>query len=151
GSPISDGGRITGANSNLLTIATAQTNDAGNYWVVVSNSTSGATSSVAALTILIPITITGQPANKLVGAGSNATFTVTATGLAPLSYYWYSNNVPLTNGGRISGANTATLVLSNTQTNDTGPFYVVLTNGFGAATSSVASLTVIATVQIVGQ
>jgi hypothetical protein len=151
GSALADGGRISGANSNSLSIANAQTNDAGNYWVVVSNSSSMATSSVAALTVLLPVTISTQPTNKMVMAGGGASLTVVASGLSSLSYFWYSNNVPLANGGRVSGANAATLNISNAQTNDSGSYYVIIANSYGSLTSSVAALTVIAPVQIVGQ
>ena len=149
--PLTNGLRIAGANSNSLSVASAQTNDAGNYWVVVSNSTSVATSAVATLTVLLPVTITTQPTNKTLLTGTTAALSVAATGLSTLSYYWYSNNVALTNGGRISGANSATLNISSAQTNDSGPYYVVITNSFGSVTSSVAMLTVIAPVQIIGQ
>src|ERR1700722_7796125 len=46
-------------------------------------------------------TITAQPANQTVTAGQTATFTVAATGTAPLSYQWQKN------GSAISGATAA--------------------------------------------
>jgi hypothetical protein len=70
----------------------------------------------------------------------------------PPSYLWYSNGVALTNGGRISGASSATLTIASVQTNDSGAGYqVVVTNIYGSATSSLATLTVYARVQITGQ
>ena len=42
--------------------------------------------------------ITTQPASQTVTAGQTATFSVTATGTAPLSYQWKKN------GAAISGA-----------------------------------------------
>ena len=149
--PLADGGRVAGAYSNSLTIALTVTNDTGSYWVTVSNSSGMATSAVAAVTVELPVTITGQPANRTVLAGSNASFTVAATGFAPPSYLWYSNAVALTNGGRISGATSATLSISNVQTNDSAAYQVILTNNYGSATSSVANLTVLAPVQILSQ
>ena len=80
GAPLSDGGRISGATSNALAITAAQTNDAGNYWLVVTNNSNAATISVATLTVLLPVIITSQPTNKTVSVGASASFTVTATG-----------------------------------------------------------------------
>ncbi len=48
------------------------------------------------------VTITVQPVSQTVPIGSTATFTVTATGTAPLDYQWSEN------GAEISGANSAT-------------------------------------------
>ncbi|NBQ43762.1 MAG: hypothetical protein EBU23_15175, partial [Mycobacteriaceae bacterium] len=84
-----------------------------------------------------PPAITAQPENQAVGAGSNATFSVTATGTAPLSYQWRSNAVS------IAGATNVSLTLSNCQASWTGSGYsVVVANAFGSVTSSVAGLTV---------
>jgi hypothetical protein len=47
------------------------------------------------------LTITTQPANVSVPVGATATFTVVATGTAPLSYQWSRG------GAAISGATTA--------------------------------------------
>src|SRR6266404_3744146 len=51
------------------------------------NQTVTATVSAAA----VAPTITTQPANQTVTAGQTATFTVVATGTAPLSYQWQKN------------------------------------------------------------
>lgn len=152
GAPMSDGGRVTGSATSNLTIVNVQTNDAGTYQLIVANNYGSATSTVATLTVLVPAAITSSPTNQTVLLGSNATFSVTAIGTAPLSYTWYSNGIALVNGGRISGANSGTLTISNTQTNDSGAaFQAIVTNLYGTATSSVATLTVVALVQITGQ
>lgn len=152
GAPMSDGGRVNGSATGNLMIANAQTNDAGTYQMVVTNEYGTATSTVATLTVLLPAAITASPTNRTVLLGSNATFSVTAIGTAPLSYTWYSNGIALVNGGRISGVNSNTLTISNTQTNDSGAAYqAIVANSYGMATSSVATLTVLAPVQITGQ
>jgi hypothetical protein len=51
GSNLSDNSRITGSHSSNLTIANAQTSDAGNYQVIVTNVDGAATSSLAMLII----------------------------------------------------------------------------------------------------
>ncbi|MCW5553131.1 MAG: SUMF1/EgtB/PvdO family nonheme iron enzyme [Verrucomicrobiae bacterium] len=51
---LTEGGRITGTRSSTLRIANAQTGDAGNYRVVVSNPNGSATSQSATLNVLPP-------------------------------------------------------------------------------------------------
>lgn len=82
-------------------------------------------------------TITTQPAAQTVTAGQSATFSVVATGSAPLAYQWQKNSVP------ISGANSSAYTTPVTTTADTGEqFRVVVSNPVGSATSNVATLTV---------
>ena len=57
--------------------------------------------------------ITTPPANQYVLPGNNATFTVTATGDAPLAYQWLENGFQGGNFGRASGANSSTLTISD--------------------------------------
>ncbi|MCX6868363.1 MAG: putative Ig domain-containing protein, partial [Verrucomicrobia bacterium] len=78
-----------------------------------------------------------------------ATFDVKASG-GGMSYQWYKNGVPLSNGadpitGRIiAGATTAVLTLSNiTTTADVGSYSVVATNTAGFVSSRSAALSVI--------
>jgi hypothetical protein len=153
GAPLADGGRISGATSNSLTISLSQTNDTGSYWVTASNSSGVVTSGVAIVMVLQqPVVITGQPTNRMVLTSSNTAFAVTAFGIVPPNYLWYSNGVALANGGRISGATSPTLTISGVQTNDSGASYQVLvTNSYGAVTSQVATLTVLAPAQITSQ
>jgi glucose/arabinose dehydrogenase len=83
--------------------------------------------------------ITAQPAGKTVTVGQSATFTVAASGTAPLSYQWRRNGAP------ISGATAASYTLPAAQSSDNGAsFDVVVTNDYGSATSNAAILTVTA-------
>ena len=81
--------------------------------------------------------ITTQPASQSVTAGQTATFTVTASGTAPLTYQWQKN------GTAISGGTAASYTTPATTTADNGStFVVVVTNSAGNATSTAATLTV---------
>ncbi|MEI8043306.1 MAG: immunoglobulin domain-containing protein, partial [Verrucomicrobiota bacterium] len=82
-----------------------------------------------------PPYITTNPASQVVFCGSNATFSVTATGASPLSYQWRFNGVA------ISGATAASYALTGVTSNNAGSYTVILTNIFGSVTSSVAVLT----------
>ena len=119
-----------------FTIGNAQPDVEGDYTVVVSNNAGAMTSQVARLTILVAPAIVAPPQSQTVIAGTNATFTVTAVGTAPLRYQWWFNNTNLSRGAN------ATLVIPDAQPTEAGNYFVVITNTQGAVTSSMASLTV---------
>lgn len=87
-------------------------------------------------------TITTQPQSQTVFAGTNVSFTVTASGQTPFSYLWSLNGTNLASGARVSGVTTATLTISNVVTGDAGNYRVVVSNSHGTDTSSNALLTV---------
>lgn len=86
--------------------------------------------------------ISVQPQNNGVPAGSNSVFTVAASGTTPLNYRWTFNGTNLTNSLLISGATNSSLTLSNVSANSAGNYQVIITNSQGKATSSVAVLTI---------
>jgi hypothetical protein len=100
---------------------------------------SGMQISSATVVTGTPPSIVAQPQSQTVGIGSAVTFTVTATGTAPLGYRWRFGTTSL------GGANGSTLLLTNVQLANAGSYSVVVTNGFGSATSSSAGLVVTGT------
>jgi glucose/arabinose dehydrogenase len=80
--------------------------------------------------------ITNHPQSISVSQGNPATFAVTATGTAPLSYQWRKT------GSDIGGANNATYTIPDVTPADAGDYSVVVTNVAGSATSNDATLTV---------
>ncbi len=81
--------------------------------------------------------ITTQPAPQTVTVGQTATFTVVASGTAPLTYKWMKN------GAVISGATAASYTTPATTTTDNGAnFTVTVSNTAGSVTSNAAKLTV---------
>lgn len=132
---------ITGATAaSYTTPATASTDNGAQFDVVVSNGAGSKTSTMARLTVnaaaLAP-TITTQPANQTVTVGQTATFSVTATGTAPLTYQWQKNSA------NIAGATSATYTTPATASTDTGAkFDVIVSNALGSQTSTMATLTV---------
>src|SRR5207248_1698010 len=78
-----------------------------------------------------------HPASQTVTAGQRATFTVTATGTAPLSYQYEKS------GSAICAATAASYTTPATMTSDSGAqFTVVVSNAVGSVTSNAAALTV---------
>jgi hypothetical protein len=78
-----------------------------------------------------------QPSDQSVSAGQTATFTVAATGAAPLSYQWQRGASP------IAGATATAYTTAVTTSGDSGSsFAVVVTDGSGSTTSRSAALLV---------
>ncbi len=81
--------------------------------------------------------IVTQPASQTVTEGQSVTFSVAATGTGPLHYKWRRNGVDMT------GATTATYVITSAALADTSSRYsVAVSNEFGSVTSTDAVLTV---------
>src|SRR5271154_646127 len=136
-----NGAAISGATgTSYTTPATTTANSGSKFVVVVTNSTGSATSNAATLTVNPAVTapsITTQPASQSVTAGLSATFTVAASGTAPLTYQWQKNGTTVSTGTASSYTTPATTTADNGST-----FVVVVTNSAGNATSSAATLTV---------
>jgi pectin methylesterase-like acyl-CoA thioesterase len=79
--------------------------------------------------------IIGQPGNQTVSQGQSASFTVSATGIPDPTYQWLDNGTP------ISGGTNATLNITNAVRANAGNYSVIVNNGSGSVTSSVATLT----------
>lgn len=77
-----------------------------------------------------------NPVAQSVAAGGSVTFSVTASGNAPLTYQWTFEGEP------IAGATSATLTLNDVQLEHMGNYRVVVTNNVSTATSNPALLTV---------
>ena len=121
------GSAISGATSaSYTTPPTSMLDNGSTYSVVVSNPVGTTPSSAATLTVQAPPSITTQPANQTVNVGQVATFSVTATGTAPLTYQWQKNGTP------ISGATSASYTTPATTANDNGAMFgVMVTNPAG--------------------
>jgi len=134
---------IIGTNvSTGLTIGGATTSDSGTYTVVVTNYWGSITSAPAIVTISSPPTVTSQPVSKSVLTGQNATFSVSASGTAPLTFQWNKNNSPLSDVGVFTGTGTSTLSLTSLTANEAGSYSVTVGNGSGSTNSNPATLTV---------
>ncbi len=82
-----------------------------------------------------PLQITGQPADQSAFNGGSATFSVATFGASPVFYQWQQNGINLTNGVGISGANAATLMISNVTVSDAAVYTVVVSNANNSVTS----------------
>jgi formylglycine-generating enzyme required for sulfatase activity len=93
--------------------------------------------AVTVNTALVAPAITTYPADQSVVAGNAASFSVVATGSAPLSYQWKLN-------GSSVGSNSASYTSSSSLAVGSYPVTVTVTNAAGSVTSNAATLTVTA-------
>jgi hypothetical protein len=138
-----NGTNLSGATSSSYTTPATTSDDNGSMFdVVVSNTAGSVSSHQAALRVNLAAsapTIATEPANQTVTAGQTATFSVVATGTAPLSYQWQKN------GAKLSGANASSYTTPATTASDNAStFDVVVSNTAGSVTSHQATLTVTA-------
>ncbi|MBI5770412.1 MAG: immunoglobulin domain-containing protein [Verrucomicrobia bacterium] len=90
--------------------------------------------------------IATQPAPvQSAAVGGSVTFSVAASGTAPLAYQWRKN------GGAISGATNASYTLGSVATTDAGSYDVIVSNAAGSVTSAPSVLTVSLSIAIVDQ
>ncbi|MCX6925273.1 MAG: immunoglobulin domain-containing protein, partial [Verrucomicrobia bacterium] len=129
---------LSGSTGPVLELTNVQFGDAGAYSVVVDTVFGAVASSPALLTVVpSPPTIVQPPRDHKANVGWSLDFTVTARGSIPLSYQWFFND------NAIPGASDDDLHLTDVQSFQSGPYTVIVTNTFGAVTSTPAMLSVI--------
>ena len=134
------GTAIPGATSPSYTTPATTTSDDGTQFAALISNKAGSVSSQPAFLHVkrrVAPSITTQPASETVTAGQAATFSVVATGTAPLNYQWNRNGVA------VSGAVSSSYTTPATTASDSGSsFNVVVSNTGGSVTSNAATLTV---------
>ncbi len=149
---ITNGGSYANAQTNQLNINnTPESFNGYEYRVVISSTcTTAVNSAEVTLTVNALPEITVEPANATVAAGSNTSFSITASGSGTITYVWQLstdggtnwNNVP--NSAPYSNVNTATLdITAATAGMNNYQYRVIINNGCNVPdTSTVAVLTV---------
>ncbi len=136
---------IAGAQGSSYTLAAAALADSGaSFSVQVSDDNTAVISASAALTVTpgpdVPVilapAIVAPPASTSAVVGFTVSFTVTASGTAPLAYQWQRNGIDLPGETRSSLNWSAALADSGAQ------FRVVVSNAAGSVTSAFATLAV---------
>ena len=132
-----NGTNLLNATNALYSIPSVGTNHAGNYSVVITNAAGGATSSNAALGVVL------SPQSRTNYGNSTATFAVTAFSPESLNYQWQRNGTNLVEGGRLSGTTSNTLTITSVSGVDAANYRAVVRDGTSSVTSSNATLTVL--------
>jgi hypothetical protein len=131
-----EGANLPGAAASSLTLTNVTPANAGSYTVIVSNNSGSVTSRVAIIALASGPVITRQPTSQTVDLTGTATLNVEASGPPTLFYQWFFN------GDVVPGENGTSYKLANVQTNQSGDYWVVVSNLFGKAISATAKLTV---------
>jgi hypothetical protein len=136
GAKLLEDGHTTGTQTTTLTINSAGTGDDGYYVCVVTNLYETVPSSAAVLCVIAPpSSVTVSPPSAAVGAGGSVSFSVTASGTAPLGYSWYQN------GSLLAGQNGSVLNIANAQSS--ASYVVVVSNAAGSVASAPVALTLL--------
>jgi hypothetical protein len=138
--------RYTSPNTTGTLTFTPVANATGTGTITVTVNDGGASNNIVtqAFTVNVVLPGTSKPSltstltNKVTVAGKTASFSVAATGTAPLAYQWKFN------GANLALATNAALTLSGITTNQAGTYSVAVSNVAGS-TNSMASLIVYAT------
>ena len=125
---LADAVNVSGAASNVLTLAGVTSSNAGEYMLVANNSYASATSRVASLTVIQPATLTVPLSSITTQCGSNIVLSVSAEGTPPLAYQWSLDGAP------VADATNAELPLARVTSEHV--VTVVVTNLYGGTTSS---------------
>jgi len=145
-----DGGQISGSGTTNLTLSSLDPSLTAAYSAIVSNAAGFATSAVVNLVIASNApAIDSDPLPRTGITGKTATFQVLAsvpgniTGAPAIQYRWLSNDVPIVDGGRFSGAGTSKLTITGIVAGADEQIYsCAVSNTVGGTTSAGAALTV---------
>lgn len=144
GVPLTDGGNIFGANSNVLAVFAVTTNDNGAYSLIASNIVNITTSSNAWLTVILPPVITVAPTNQSVVVSNGVTFAVVVDGTAPFRYQWKKGTTLL------KGATNSTYTIGSAKFSDAATnYFVSVSNKAGATNSRPFTLSVVSSSMVI--
>ena len=147
---IANNGNYSGTTTPKLKITGLSSGLAGTYRLVVASDAGISTSTGAVVSLLVTAPSVGaQPSNTTVVQGNQAKLTVLANGTGPFIYQWTFNGKALANGGNVTGATAAQLVINNAAAANAGKYAVTITNAKGKVTSNAVTLTVLVKPSIV--
>jgi hypothetical protein len=139
---LADGGHYSGVTTATVTVSGVDGSDVSpSYQCLVTAGCGSAMTNETLLALKTATSISQHPSAQELCPGSTATFTVGATGDGTVTYQWQKNGVDLPDGGHYSGATTATLTISGTNSADAADYRCVVTAGCGSQTSNAAALT----------
>jgi hypothetical protein len=126
GQPVVDGGRISGARTPVLRIASTGASDVATYSCRVTLAGQTLTSGEFSLDLRFRPTVAATPADTLLlGLGASGSLQVTAGGSEPLSYQWFRDGVA------VPGATEPILEFEEARLAQAGSYSVRIRNAAG--------------------
>lgn len=143
GMPLRESERVHGVNSSLLTIESVQPEDTVGVYDVLVVGRCGRDSSRPVRIQIVRVGFVEHPQSQDVCAGDVLRLRGLAVALPPtltLHYRWLKDGVPLTDGGRISGATTEELRIAPALISDSGTYQLRVTTEEGETALSEPAL-----------
>ncbi len=134
--PLSDGGAVSGAGTNELTINPFSAAAVGQYRAQATNIGGTSVSDTVNVAVRAAVQIVGQPSSTAACIGDPLTLQVDASGAAPLTYQWRFN------GTDIAGATSPSIAINPLSFGDAGSYTVIVSNACGSVVSVGANVTV---------
>lgn len=134
---------ISGATGTTYSGTAASGDNGAVFKCLATNSVSAVFSSPATLSIsagFVAVSITGNPSSGSVASGGSITFSMAASGTAPISYQWYDAGVSGTTYTPISGA-TGTTYSPAATTGNNGKRYFCRASNTSSGTTYTADTT----------
>jgi hypothetical protein len=133
---------ITGATSATYSVTATASMTGYQYRATFTNAAGSATTSVAALTVGTPITITSNPQSASVAAGTSVTLTTSAIGTPAPTVQWQVSSDNAATYTNIAGATTTSYTVTAIAAISGYKYRAVFTSPFGVAATSPATLTI---------
>jgi hypothetical protein len=134
---LSNGGNITGATTNSISISGVSLNDVGSYNVIITGTCGNATSTTVNLSMTAAAPVINQnPTSQSVCVGqTNIPFIAAGSGTS-ITYQWTKNGV------NIAGATASTYTLPVAGISDSGSYVCIVSNPCSSLPTTAAHLTV---------
>ncbi len=142
---VDDGAHYFGATTDTLSIVDITSDYADDeYYCEVTNLDEGCSedSELAEVIVLNGVQITSSPEDQTIETGDVLQLSVSGSGDNPLAYQWRKDEVDLDNGDGVVGANTAYLLITGMQVEDSGEYDCVVSNICGGVASDSATVVV---------
>ncbi|MCM2274391.1 MAG: immunoglobulin domain-containing protein [Candidatus Didemnitutus sp.] len=144
---VKDGTQMTDGRAATLSLVNVDVENAGIYFVVVTNSAGFfVQSNTAELVVIAPPKLVTQPTDQSAAAGANAWFYVSAIGTGPFAYRWQWRARDdeawgdLTEDAGTQGVAYLQLILTNSLARHGGRVRCIVSNSVGETTSAEARL-----------
>ena len=124
-----DGVDINGATGETLAIDSVDATNDGDYSVIVQNTHGAVASEAATLNVLLPLEITVQPSDTHVAIEGTLNMSVVVSGTGPYAYQWYYGSE------KITGETAAELEIGGMARENSGSYYVKVSNSIAAVSS----------------
>jgi hypothetical protein len=131
---------LAGQTDTVLSLSNVGTNDAGGYYLIISNAVGIAQSRTATLTVFVPAQINLDLTNMTVAAGSTAAFQTSVSGVPTPACRWYWNS------NLIAGASGQSYTITSANATNAGWYWMTASNGMGGISRVVSSTRVSLTV-----